>query len=60
MTFLSFSKRECYEDESLYNVENVNEILQMEFDSVKSNLNLHFKEKWGEDIKTILKKYEKW
>ena len=26
MIVLSFSKRECYENESLYNVENVNEI----------------------------------
>ena len=59
MAVLSFSKRDCYEDESLYNVENVNEILQMVFDSVQGTLNLHFKEKCGEDIKAILKKYAK-
>ena len=31
----------------------------MVFDSVQGTLNLHFKEKCGEDIKAILKKYAK-
>ena len=59
MATLSFVKRDYYQDESLYNIDNISEIIQMIFNDVQGTLNLHFTEKTGEDIKAILKKFNK-
>ena len=41
---LSLVQRDCFQDENLYNIENIGEIMRMVFDETQSTLSFHFNE----------------
>ena len=41
---LSFVQRDCFQDDVLYNVDNISEIMKMVFDEAQCSLTLHFNE----------------
>ena len=51
---LSFVQKDCFQDEILYDVENISEIMRMVFDETQCTVTLHFKEEAANEIKKIL------
>ena len=51
---LSLVQRDCFQDESLYNIDNVSEIMRMVFDETQSTLSFHFNEEAAEKISKII------
>ena len=51
---LSFIQRDCFQDDVLYNVDNISEIMKMVFDEAQSSLTLHFNEEAQNLIVKIL------
>jgi hypothetical protein len=41
---LAIVQKDCFQDESLYNIENIGEIMRMVFDETQSTVTLHFNE----------------
>ena len=41
---LAIVQKDCFQDESLYNIENIGEIMRMVFDETQSTITLHFNE----------------
>ena len=41
---LGIVQRDCYQDESLYNIDNIGEIMRMVFDETQSTVSFHFNE----------------
>ena len=46
--------KDCFQDESLYNIENIEEIMQMVFNETQSTVTLHFNEEAHEKILKIV------
>ncbi len=51
---LSLVQRDCFQDEALYNIENIGEIMRMVFDETQSTLSFHFNEEAASKISKIL------
>ena len=51
---LSLVQKDCFQDEILYNIENISDIMRMVFDEVQSPLTIHFKEEAANNIIKIL------
>ena len=51
---MTFVQRDCFQDEILYNLDNMSEIMRMVFDEVQCPLALHFNEEAANQIKQIL------
>ena len=51
---LSLVQRDCFQDDNLYNVENISEILRMVFDETQSTLSFHFNEEAANQVAKIL------
>ena len=56
---LSFVQRDYFQDESLYNMENIQDILKMIFDDTQCSLTFHFKQEAADKIKKLLSKDKK-
>ena len=52
---LSLVQKDCFQEEILYNIDNISEIMRMVFDEVQSPLTLHFNEEAANQIIKILK-----
>ena len=52
---LNLVERDCFQEEVLFNVENIGEILKMVFDEASCTLVIHFNEEAKEKIEEILK-----
>ena len=51
---LSLVQRDCFQDEALYNIENIGEIMRMVFDETQSTLSFHFNEEAASKISKLL------
>ena len=51
---LSLVQRDCFPDDTLYNIENIGEIMRMVFDETQSTLSFHFNEEAASKISKIL------
>jgi len=51
---LSLVQRDCFQDDTLYNIENIGEIMRMVFDETQSTLSFHFNEEAASKISKIL------
>ena len=56
---LTLVQRDYFQDETLFNVENIGEIMRMVFDETQSTLTFHFKEEAAQKIKSILESANK-
>ena len=52
----SILRRDYYQTENLYTVDNVGEILMMVFNECQGSLNIHFNQKAADEVKEIVKK----
>ena len=51
---LSLVQRDCFQEDSLYNIDNISEIMKMVFDEVQCSLTLHFNNEAANKIIKIL------
>ena len=51
---LTLIQRDCFQDDNLYNIENISEIMRMVFDETQSTLSFHFNEEAANQVSKIL------
>ena len=51
---LSLVQRDCFQEDSLYNIENISEIMRMVFDETQSTLSFHFNEEAANKVAKII------
>ena len=51
---LSLVQRDCFQEDSLYNIENISEIIRMVFDETQSTLTFHFNEEAANKVAKII------
>ena len=51
---LALVQRDCFQEESLYNIENISEIMRMVFDETQSTLSFHFNEEAANKVAKII------